>query len=189
MLYRDHLKRPCDVLLSGLSLLALSPILILTAIAIRLEDGGPALFCQQRVGRAGRRYRMFKFRSMPVNVESLPTAKASGLKITRVGQVLRRTNIDELPQLFNILKGDMSVVGPRPSLPSQEDLAELRRANGSSECRPGLTGLAQVSSYDGMSEQEKAKFDGEYASSISFRNDFRIVLRTFTYLAHRPPTY
>lgn len=189
MFYRDHLKRLFDILLSGLSLLATAPVLILTAIAIRLEDGGPALFCQQRVGQAGGPFRIFKFRSMPVNVENVPSAQASALKVTKVGKVIRRTNIDELPQLFNIFRGDMSVVGPRPGLPSQEALAEMRRLNGALTCRPGLTGLAQVSSYDGMTDQEKARFDGEYASSISLLGDLQIILRTFQYLAHRPPTY
>ena len=189
MIYRRFLKRVLDILLSGFSLLLLSPLMLLTALVIRLEDGGPALFRQIRVGRDGRPFSIFKFRSMAVNAGNLPSAQAGGLPITRAGRIIRRTNIDELPQLLNILKGDMSVVGPRPALPSQEQLTELRRANGALACRPGLTGLAQIRSYDGMPEEEKAKHDGEYASGIGFFRDLGLVLRTFAYLAHRPPTY
>ena len=103
--------------------------------------------------------------------------------------MIRRTNLDELPQLFNILKGDMSIVGPRPPIPSQQELTELRKANGAIACRPGLTGLAQVSSFDGMTVPQKAAFDGEYAKRISFVGDITIILRTFVYLLKPPPVY
>lgn len=189
MIYRAFFKRILDVGLSAGSLLLLSPVMALVALAVRLEDRGPALFRQDRVGRGGLRFRIFKFRSMAVGVGDLPSAAASILKVTRVGRFIRRTNLDELPQLFNILLGDMSLVGPRPALPSQEALTALRQANGALACRPGLTGLAQVSSYDGMPEEEKAGHDGSYAAEITFTRDFWIILRTFAYLAHRPPTY
>jgi len=189
MIYRDHLKRPADVFLALLSVLALSPILILTALAVKIEDGGPALFRQQRVGRGGKPFGIFKFRSMTVNAGDLPSAQAASLKITRVGRFIRRTNLDELPQLLNIFRGDMSVVGPRPALPSQDTLTTLRCGNGALACRPGLTGLAQVNAYDGMPDEEKARWDGEYASSTSFVGDLKIIFRTFGYLARRPPTY
>lgn len=189
MIYRAFFKRLLDVCLAAVSLLLLSPVMVLVALAVRLEDAGPALFRQDRVGRGGLRFRIFKFRSMAVNVGDLPSSAASALKVTGVGRFIRRTNLDELPQLINILLGDMSVVGPRPALPTQEALTALRRANGSLACWPGLTGLAQVCSYDGMPETEKAGHDGRYASDITFLKDLRIILRTFAYLAHRPPTY
>lgn len=189
MIYQAFLKRVLDIGLSAVALLLLSPVMALVGIAVRLEDGGPALFRQERVGRGGMRFRIYKFRSMAVNVGDLPSASAAALKVTHVGRFIRRTNLDELPQLVNILVGDMSVVGPRPALPSQEALTDLRRANGAMACRPGLTGLAQVSSYDGMPEDEKAAYDGTYASGITFAGDLWIILRTFAYLAHRPPTY
>jgi len=97
--------------------------------------------------------------------------------------------MDELPQLFNILKGDMSLIGPRPSLPDQTELIEIRSRNGSYDCRPGLTGLAQVNSYDYMPVAEKAAFDGRYAARITFINDVKIVLKTLLYLTKKPPTY
>jgi len=163
--------------------------MLLVALAIWLEDNGPPLFTQVRVGRSGGNYRLFKLRSMSVNSGDLPSTQAHGLRTTKVGRIIRRTNIDELPQLFNILRGDMSVVGPRPALPSQVDLLEMRRQNGAYDCKPGLTGLAQVNSYDGMPEREKADWDGQYAADVSFFGDCRIILRTVFYLFRRPPVY
>ena len=126
---------------------------------------------------------------MPVNAAHVPSAQAKTLQVTRIGRLIRRTSIDELPQLWHILRGQMSVVGPRPAIKSQHDLVELRRANGGLACRPGLTGLAQVNSYDGMPEMEKATLDGTYAADVSARHDLRIVLRTFSYLTKPPPAY
>lgn len=187
--YADWGKRLVDVVLAGLALLVLSPLLLLTALAIRLEDGGPALFRQRRSGRDRADFTLMKFRSMPVGSANVPSASAATLRITRVGRLIRRTNIDELPQLLNILRGDMSVVGPRPALPSQADLLELRAQNGAIRCRPGLTGLAQVSSYDGMPVAEKAALDGRYAERPGFLSDIGIILRTVAYLFRRPPVY
>lgn len=188
-MYRMVFKRLMDVVLSSVAALVLSPVLLVTALAIRLDDRGPAIFVQDRAGRDGVRFRLFKFRSMPVNTGHVPSTQAVRLRVTRVGRIIRRTNIDELPQLFNIIKGDMSIVGPRPALPTQEELLRLRAMNGAASCRPGLTGLAQVKSYDGMPEVEKAEYDGRYARSISFLTDVGIIARTFAYLLKRPPVY
>ena len=189
MLYRRYLKRGFDVAASAAALAVLSPVLLLTAAAIRLEDGGPALFRQDRVGKDGRTFRIYKFRSMPVSTENVPSAKAGTLRVTRVGRLIRRTNVDELPQLLNVLRGDMSLVGPRPALPAQAELCALRRENGAAACLPGLTGLAQIRSYDGMPETEKARWDAEYARDVRFARDLGVVLRTFGYLLRRPPVY
>ena len=170
-------------------MVVLSPVFGLIAIAILLDDGRPVLFKQQRVGRNGEPFELLKFRSMPVNSGDVPKAAATTLRVTRVGRVIRRLNFDELPQLFNILRGDMSVVGPRPALASQEALCQLRRESGAVRCRPGLTGLAQVNAYDGMPEEVKAKFDAEYVETLSLPNDVRIMVRTVGYLRHRPPVY
>lgn len=188
-MYERYIKRGLDVVLSGAALIVLSPILLVTTLAIRLEDGGPALFVQERVGRNGTRFRFLKFRSMPVDTATVPSAGAATLTITRVGRVIRRTNIDELPQLINILRGDMSVVGPRPAIATQEDLLRMRAENGSARCRPGLTGMAQVNSYDGMPDTEKAAYDGEYARNLSIATDISIIVRTFGYLLRPPPVY
>lgn len=187
--YQHYIKRLFDILLSSLAIIVLSPFLLAVAIAIRLEDKGPALFRQERVGRNGKPFTLFKFRSMPVNTGDIPSAQAHKLKITRVGAFIRRTNIDELPQLVNILRGDMSVVGPRPALARQVELCAMREAQGVTRCAPGLTGLAQINSYDGMSEEEKVKWDSQYANNLSFFIDMSIILRTFTYLLKPPPAY
>jgi O-antigen biosynthesis protein WbqP len=187
MLYARYLKRPVDVVAGGCALVASAPFMAVTAIAIRLEDGGPALLWQRRVGRDGTFFRMAKFRTMPVGTPTLPSARAADLPVTRVGRFLRRTSLDELPQLLNIVHGTMSLVGPRPALPEQEELLALRAANGSDRCRPGLTGRAQVRAYDGMPETEKARLDGEYAAAVGLLADAVIVLKTIGYLVRPPP--
>lgn len=188
-MYQRSLKRIIDVGLATLALLFLLPVLLLTAAAIRMEDGGPALFVQERAGRNGERFRFLKFRSMPVETGDVPSAEARSIQITRVGKLIRRSNIDELPQLINIIRGDMSIVGPRPAIFSQTELLRIRERNGASACRPGLTGAAQINSYDGMPEEEKAKWDGWYAERGSAAIDCKIILRTFGYLLKPPPTY
>jgi len=187
--YASGLKRVMDVVLSGAALVALSPVMALIALLIKLEDGGRVIFRQSRIGRGMAPFMLLKFRSMRENVGDLPSDKARTLPITRIGKVIRRTNLDELPQLVNILRGDMSVVGPRPALPSQVELIELRTANGAFGVRPGLTGLAQVNSYDHMPASHKAQYDGQYAARITLWGDIKIILRTFVYLTKPPPTY
>lgn len=189
MLYARHGKRLFDVLASAVALVALSPIFLLIGVWIRLEDRGPAIFRQTRVGRHGATFTLLKFRSMPVATPQLASSGAEHLPVTWVGSLIRRTNLDELPQLLNILLGQMSVVGPRPPIPGQESLIRLRRDNGALALRPGLTGLAQVSSYDGMPETEKAELDGRYAARISLPGDLAIIRRTVGYLGRRPPRY
>lgn len=189
MLYRNFGKRLLDIFLSGAALVVLSPFMLAVAIAIRLEDKGPALFRQVRVGRYGRPFAVMKFRSMPVNAGDVPSAKAITIRITRIGTFIRRTNIDELPQLFNILSGDMSVVGPRPALPSQRELCALREKLEVDRCAPGLTGLAQINSYDYMPENEKVAWDASYCAGVSLLGDLEIIMRTFGYLRKPPPVY
>lgn len=188
-MYRAFFKRAIDIFCSLLVIILLSPLLVLIALIIKIQDGGPAIFKHKRVGRNGNLFDFYKFRSMPVNTPNVQSSETSRLKITPFGKFIRRTNIDELPQLINILKGDMSLVGPRPPIPSQTDLVEWRRENGALNCRPGLTGLAQVNSYDFMSVKEKAEWDGIYSQKISFTKDAAIVLKTLLYLTKKPPTY
>jgi O-antigen biosynthesis protein WbqP len=182
-------KRLVDIVLAGLALVVAIPVLALIGLLIRAGDGGPALFRQRRIGREGKPFELLKFRSMPVNTENVPSDQARALRVTPFGRILRRTNIDELPQLWNILRGDMSIVGPRPALATQEELLVLRQRSGATRCRPGLTGLAQVSSYDGMPVADKAGHDATYAEAISFALDVQIIIRTVGYLFRPPPTY
>lgn len=188
-MYQIYIKRGLDIILSLSAIVILFPIGIICSLIIFLQDFGPVVFKQKRVGKDGRIFLFYKFRSMPVNTPNVQSSDVAKLKITTFGKIIRRTNLDELPQLINILKGDMSIVGPRPPIPSQVNLIELREKNGALNCRPGLTGWAQVNSYDFMPEEQKAKFDGHYASNVSFLMDVNIIMRTFLYLTKKPPTY
>ncbi|GAB4076378.1 sugar transferase [Nostocoides australiense] len=187
--YESQGKRIVDVVCSGTALIVLSPLLLAASVAVRLSSRGPIIFKQARVGAGGGKFTLLKFRTMPVNTAVVSSADAGGLAITPVGRVLRRTNVDELPQLLNILRGEMSVVGPRPALPSQADLLLYRTLEGSGRLRPGLTGLAQINSFDGMQPKEKATWDETYARRVTFRGDLAIVLATLRYLTKPPPRY
>lgn len=188
-MYASVLKRWFDVVGAGVLLTVCSPVLLLIAFAIGLEDGRPVIFRQSRIGRDGKPFTLYKFRSMPVGTQQVPSAQALHVRLTRVGRVIRRTNVDELPQLLNILRGDMSLIGPRPALPSQASLLAARNARGIMTLRPGLTGLAQVNAYDGMSEQEKIAWEARYLQNVSLALDMVILTRTFAYLLRRPPVY
>lgn len=188
-MYERHLKRMLDLTLAGAATLALSPLLAMVGLAIVVEDGRSAIYRQQRTGRSGLPFTILKFRSMPVNTAVATSATMGQASVTRVGRIIRRTNVDELPQLFNILRGDMSVVGPRPPLDSQKTLIEQRRTGAAWHVRPGLTGLAQVNAFDGMTEEQKAAFDNTYAERVTFWGDVKIIARTVLYLFKPPPTY
>lgn len=188
-MYRLYFKRGIDITLSGLAIVILSPIMVICSIIIFLQDRNNVIFRQKRIGKNGKEFDFYKFRSMPVNTPNVESHKTQQLVITPFGKIIRRTNLDELPQLWNILIGDMSIVGPRPPIPSQTELIELRRANGSLSIQPGLTGWAQVNSYDYMPFSHKAQLDGEYADKLSFPMDLKIIFRTFIYLTKKPPTY
>jgi len=187
--YRRHGKRVMDVVLATAGLIVSAPLALAVAGAVALESGLPVLFVQDRVGQGGRVFRLMKFRSMALGTPDVPSSEVGVLEVTRVGAVIRRLNLDELPQLLNVLRGDMSLVGPRPALPSQKDLIALRRKGGAEEVKPGLTGLAQVNSFDGMSAETKARYDNEYAASVSLVGDLRIFPQTLRYLMSPPPVY
>jgi O-antigen biosynthesis protein WbqP len=182
-------KRPLDFFLAIVAMMLLSPLMFLIAVLIKFLDPGPIFFKQIRVGYAGHFFEFWKFRSMPIDTVNIPSDQLGSVKIKAIGRFIRRTNIDELPQLFNILKGDMSIVGPRPSLPSQRELISLRYKSGGLSCKPGLTGLAQVNSYSGMTIIQKASFDSQYARSITFYGDLKIIFKTLLYLLKPPPVY
>ena len=182
-------KRTADIFLSITLLILLSPIFISIGSVIYLQDGGTAIFKQIRIGRQGEEFTFLKFRSMPVQTQNVESHEVNKLTITPFGKLLRRTNLDELPQFLNVLKGYMSFIGPRPPIASQLSLVELRRQNGSLALRPGLTGWAQVNSYDGMPESEKAQFDGEYAKNFSLLMDLLILAKTVIYFTKKPPAY
>jgi len=176
------LKRGADVLLSLTGLLLLSPLFLLLSALIRLDSGGPAIFKQQRVGRHGRLFMVYKLRTMR---QSTPSSVATSelenpvAYITRVGRILRKTSLDELPQLFNVLRGDMSLIGPRPLVPGEKDIHEARMERGAYDVRPGITGWAQVNGRDCVDPETKATLDAYYANSISLWLDLKIIAFSF----------
>jgi O-antigen biosynthesis protein WbqP len=182
-------KRVIDLTASSLVLLILSPLLFIVSLIIYLQDFHNPIFSHERVGKNRVHFRFYKFRSMTFNTPNVESKEKDKLTVTPFGKVLRRTNLDEIPQLFCILKGDMTLIGPRPPIPSQDRLINLRKENGSIHLKPGLTGWAQVNSYDNMSDEVKAEFDGYYYKHISFILDVKIVFKTLLYLTKKPPVY
>ena len=176
------LKKGLDFLISTLAILFLSPVLILIALAIKIDSKGPVLFKQKRVGKDKKHFMIYKFRSMYVDAPSdMPThlLKDPSAMITRVGAFLRKTSLDELPQLINIFKGEMSIVGPRPALWNQYDLIEERDKYGANQIRPGLTGWAQINGRDELEIDVKAKLDGEYVKRMNLWFDIKCFFGTF----------
>ena len=168
-LYERVVKRGLDVLLSSLGLVVLSPVLALISVAVYLDDPGPVFFTQKRIGINKSYFRLYKFRSMKMSTpKDTPTHMLENPEkcITSVGAVLRRTSGDELPQLFDIWKGDMSVIGPRPALWNQDHLISEREKHGVNEHKPGLTGLAQIRGRDELEIPDKAALDGEYTKVL-----------------------
>lgn len=157
--------------------------MLVLAIWIKLDSKGPVLFKQERVGRNGKRFTIYKFRSMSDDApHQMATSEFDTALsyITRSGQLMRKTSLDELPQLVNVVKGEMSFIGPRPLIPKEEKVLRLRHANGADGVAPGITGLAQVRGRDEVTDVQKANYDGEYANNISFVGDFAILAKTFT---------
>lgn len=187
-MYKKFLKRLFDIILSLLGLIPALLVFAAVAIAMEIDDPGPVFFKQKRVGRNKSFFMLYKFRSMKTSTpHDVPTHLLEDPEryITKVGAFLRRTSLDELPQLINILKGDMSFVGPRPALWNQDDLVAERERYGANEPRPGLTGWAQINGRDELEIPDKAKLDGEYAARLNeggfraFAFDIRCVLGTF----------
>lgn len=172
------MKRMLDVLASGAFLLVFWPVLLIVFVAVRLSSQGPAIFAQIRVGRNERPFTCYKLRTMYVGTASLPTHQVKASAVTPLGEFLRRFKVDELPQLWNVLLGDMSLVGPRPCLPSQNELVEARRRLGVFEVPPGITGLAQVGGIDMSDPDRLAKVDAHYVRSRSFAGDLKLIWAT-----------
>lgn len=177
----QYIKRFIDIVLSLGAIVFLSPVLIVLAVLIKLDSKGPVLFRQKRVGKGKTHFEILKFRTMYADVpKDVPTHLLAdpASKITKIGRFLRKSSLDELPQIFNILKGEMSIIGPRPALWNQFDLIEERDKYGANDVRPGLTGLAQVMGRDELPIDIKARYDGDYVKDISFSNDVKIFFRT-----------
>lgn len=177
-----YIKRIIDILLSGLAIIILSPLLLILCIAIKLDSPGPIFFTQKRVGIHKTYFQIYKFRTMRTDTpKDMPTHMLENPEqyITKTGRFLRKTSLDELPQIFNIFKGDMSIVGPRPALWNQDDLVAERDKYGANDVTPGLTGWAQINGRDELEIPVKAKLDGEYVKKYGFTMDVRCFFGTF----------
>ncbi len=202
--YRDScfiyrfLKRVIDIICSILGIIVLSPVLIIVSILIKLESNGPIIFKQLRAGKDSKPFYIYKFRSMKVNTPNIATNDFSNASdyitntpniatndfsnasdyITKTGRFIRKTSLDEIPQLFNILKGDMSIVGPRPVILEEVELIELRQMYNVDKILPGITGWAQINGRDNIGNEEKVKYDYEYLTKKSIIMDLYIIVMT-----------
>ena len=175
--YEKYVKRPQDFLCALLATIVLSPVLIVVAILVRLKLGSPILFTQERPGRNGKVFKLYKFRTMLPPKDGVIDPKQDAARLTQFGRKLRSTSLDELPELFNILKGDMAIVGPRPLL-VRDMVFMTKEQRKRHTVRQGLTGLAQVSGRNAMTWEDKLDYDLRYVQNLSFMVDFFIVLKT-----------
>ena len=182
-MYKKVIKRIIDFILSLCGLIILSPVFIILCIWIKLDSKGPILFKQKRIGINKSNFNIYKFRTMYIDTpKDMPTHMLANPNqfITRAGKFLRKTSLDELPQIINILKGEMSIIGPRPALWNQDDLIAERDKYQANNVKPGLTGWAQINGRDELEIPEKARLDGEYVKRISFLFDLKCFFGTIT---------
>lgn len=183
-MYRHFLKRLLDFILSLIAIIVLSPIYIIVAILVRTKLGSPVIFCQERPGKDEKIFKMYKFRSMTSETDEEGNLLPDEVRLTSFGKTLRSTSLDELPELFNILKGDMSIVGPRPLLvqylPLYNDFQKHRH-----DVRPGLTGWAQVNGRNTISWEDKFDYDVEYTQKYSFIFDLKVLFMTVSSVLKR----
>ena len=183
-MYRKFFKRFFDVLLSGCALILLAPVLLIVAVLVRTKLGSPVIFCQERPGKNEKIFKMYKFRSMTDARDENGVLLPDEVRLTRLGRILRSTSLDELPELWNILRGDMSIVGPRPLLVKYLPLynEEQRHRH---DVRPGLTGLAQVNGRNAITWEDRFIYDVRYVSRITAWGDLKILLQTVSSVMRR----
>ena len=187
-MYRNFFKRILDIVLSGFGIVILSPLFLAIAVWIKLDSEGPVFFRQTRIGLHKEKFEILKFRTMQKDAPNdVPTHLFADSHhwVTRSGRILRRTSLDELPQIFQIFTGKMSLVGPRPALWNQYDLISERDKYGANDVIPGLTGWAQVNGRDELSVAEKARYDGEYAAHVTLGMDLKCLWKTVSTVVTR----
>ena len=177
-IYKRFIKRPMDIVLSLLAIIILSPVLLIVALLVRVKLGSPVIFKQNRPGLNEKIFTLYKFRTMTNEKDENGELLPNGIRLTKLGRILRATSLDELPELFNILKGDMSIIGPRPLLIEYLPLYNENQKH-RHDVRPGLSGLAQVNGRNAISWEEKFDYDIEYVENLTFLLDLKIILKTF----------
>jgi len=190
MSYYDNFKRGLDIFIALAAMVILSPVLVAIGITIRLSSKGPAIFKQQRAGKNGKPFVFYKFRTMTLDVDPFGPSPKSGQdrRLTKVGKFLRESSLDELPQLFNVLKGDMSIVGPRPLYLSQiPEWSERQKKR--LLVKPGLTGSAQIQGRAELTREEKLELDVKYVENVGLLTDIRIMLATIVQVFRRKSVY
>ncbi len=183
-MYQKYFKRILDILLSACALIVLSPVLLVVAILVRMKLGSPVIFCQKRPGKNEKIFKMYKFRSMTEEQDANGELLPDEVRLTKFGRLLRSTSLDELPELWNILKGDMSIVGPRPLLVQYLPLYNEEQCRRHEVC-PGLTGYAQAYGRNAISWEEKFEKDVYYVDNLSFGLDIRILFKTVAVVLKR----
>ena len=183
-MYEKYIKRILDIFLSGAGIIILSPLMAAVAVIVKIKIGSPILFTQERPGLHEKIFKLYKFRTMNNKTDKNGNLLPDEERLEKAGKVLRSTSLDELPELFNILKGDMSIVGPRPLLVRYLDRYDKRQKH-RHDVRPGLTGLAQVNGRNAISWEEKFEYDLKYIKNITLINDLKIIIQTFTSLWER----
>ncbi|MBU5305326.1 sugar transferase [Eubacterium callanderi] len=176
-MYQKYVKRILDITLSGAAIIVLSPVMGVTAILVKKKLGSPVIFKQKRPGKDEKIFTMYKFRTMTDERDEKGELLPDSIRLTKFGKMLRSTSLDELPELFNIFKGDMSIIGPRPLLVQYLPLYNEKQKR-RHEVRPGLSGLAQINGRNAITWEEKFNYDVEYVEKVSFILDIRIVLKT-----------
>ena len=176
-MYKKYFKRVMDFVLSLMAIIVLSPVLLVVAVLVRIKLGSPVLFKQERPGKDEKIFKLYKFRTMTSEKDENGKLLPDEVRLTKFGKMLRSTSLDELPELFNILQGDMSIIGPRPLLVRYlpRYTAEQKRRH---EVRPGLSGLAQVNGRNAISWEDKFKYDVEYVDNVTFLGDWKIIFQT-----------
>ena len=186
-IYKNYIKKIFDLLMATFLIIVLLPVLLVVYIILRVTTDDTVIYKQDRVGQYGKVFQIYKFRTMPKNTPILVGKQRAKIRnrVSKFARFLRSTSIDELPQLVNVIKGDMSLIGPRPVVLQEVALIQLREKSGANSVKPGLTGLAQVNGRKQLNNIEKAKFDAMYADHVTFKADILIVLRTLPMIIER----
>ncbi|SPE14405.1 Undecaprenyl phosphate N,N'-diacetylbacillosamine 1-phosphate transferase [Leuconostoc mesenteroides] len=186
-IYKNYIKKIFDLLMATFLIIVLLPVLLVVYIILRVTTDDTVIYKQDRVGQYGKVFQIYKFRTMPKNTPILVGKQRAKIRnrVSKFARFLRSTSIDELPQLVNVIKGDMSLIGPRPVVLQEVALIQLREKSGANGVKPGLTGLAQVNGRKQLNNIEKAKFDAMYADHVTFKADILIVLRTLPIIIER----